>query len=58
MISKDSILKRGLTIFFVFVVAFAGHKSLAQGTQSDFPAFGDVSMEIENRIEIYPNPAA
>jgi len=50
-------MKKGLTILFVLVAVAAGQKAFAQGTQSDFPAFGNASLELENRIEIYPNPA-
>ena len=38
----------------LLVLAFATPKAFAQ---SDFPAFENTSFELENRIEIYPNPA-
>ena len=47
-------MKKGFTILIVLIIAFAAPKAFAQ---SDFPAFGDASLESENRIEIYPNPA-
>ena len=50
-------MKRGFTILVVIIAVFAGQNAMGQGTQSDFPAFEDASIELNNRIEIYPNPA-
>ena len=50
-------MKRGLAILFVLFTAFAVQTAMAQGAQSDFPAFGNASTELESKIEIYPNPA-
>lgn len=47
-------MKKGITILTVLIIAFAAPKAFSQ---SDFPAFGSTSLETENRIEIYPNPA-
>ena len=38
----------------LLTLALAAPKAFAQ---SDFPAFENTSFEVENRIEIYPNPA-
>ena len=46
-------MKKGLTILFGVVIAIiASHETFAQ---SDFPEFGQ--SQLENRIELYPNPA-
>jgi len=50
-------MKRGLTIFLILFTAIAANFAWAQGSQSDFPSFGNASLEVNNKIEIYPNPA-
>jgi len=47
-------MKKGFTILIVLMIAIATPKAFAQ---SDFPEFQSSSLELENRIEIYPNPA-
>ena len=51
-------MKKGIIILTVLMIfGLTSHQVMAQGSQSDFPQFDGVSLELKNRIEIYPNPA-